>query len=246
MSKDRKQIVIVGATSGIAEACARIWAGKGGHDFVLFGRNRKALDAIAADLTVRDPGTQVKCVTGDLVNATKVDTLLEERPQGPLHTALVAIGELPDQELMQQSTLALADSVTVNAVAPVLWTEALVRLSSKQTRIGVIGSVAGDRGRKSNYSYGAAKGMIERYVQGLQHRFAVNGPTLVLIKPGPTRTVMTAHLDQEKMAKVEDVAHDIVTGLSNKRATIYTPRKWAMIMTVIRNLPKFVFNRMDI
>ena len=112
----------------------------------------------------------------------------------------------------------------------------------------MIGSVAGDRGRRSNYVYGAAKGLVERYLEGLRHRLAGTGVRVVLVKPGPTDTPMTAHLKSAgvRLAPVEQVAADIVRACDRGRAVVYTPAKWALIMAVIRNLPRAVFDRMDI
>jgi len=108
--------------------------------------------------------------------------------------------------------------------------------------------VAGDRGRKSNYVYGAAKGLVTRYAQGLQHRLAKSGVKVVLIKPGPTDTPMTAHLKGSgaKLAGADSVARDIVRGMEKGAPVVYAPAKWAVIMMVIRHLPRFVFNKMDI
>jgi len=114
--------------------------------------------------------------------------------------------------------------------------------------LAVIGSVAGDRGRKSNYVYGAAKGLLTRYLQGLQHRLAGSNVNVVIIKPGPTDTPMTAHLkaDGLKMASSKAVATDIVRAIDRKNPVCYTPGKWALIMMIIRHLPRFIFNKMDI
>ena len=114
--------------------------------------------------------------------------------------------------------------------------------------IALIGSVAGDRGRKSNYVYGAAKGLVTRYAQGLQHRFAGGGVKVVLIKPDSTDAPMTAHLKGKgaKLASVEGVAPQIVEGVELGKPVIYAPVKWWLIMMTIRHLPAFVFNKMDI
>ena len=112
--------------------------------------------------------------------------------------------------------------------------------------IAVIGSVAGDRGRKTNYVYGAAKGMVERYVQGMQHRFAHSKITIVLIKPGPTATPMTAHLPQRGMASAEAVASRIIAAIDAGTPMAYVPAKWAIIMMVIRHLPRAIFNKLNI
>ena len=114
--------------------------------------------------------------------------------------------------------------------------------------LAIIGSVAGDRGRKSNYIYGAAKGLVARYAQGLQHRLANTNVKVVLIKPGPTDTPMTALQKQEgmKLAKVDDVAAMIVNGIARGKPVIYAPGKWALIMMVVRHIPSAVFNRINI
>jgi short-subunit dehydrogenase len=114
--------------------------------------------------------------------------------------------------------------------------------------IGIIGSVAGDRGRKSNYVYGAAKGLVTRYAQGMQHRFAGSGVSVVLIKPGPTDTPMTAQMKAKgvKLASVEGVAQNIVDGMARRQAIVYAPGQWRLIMLVIRLLPSFIFNKMNI
>jgi short-subunit dehydrogenase len=112
----------------------------------------------------------------------------------------------------------------------------------------LIGSVAGDRGRKSNYVYGAAKGLVARYAEGLQHRFAGTGVKVILIKPGPTDTPMTAHLARKgaRLAPVEGVAADILDAIDHGRSVAYVPAKWRLIMLVIRHLPRFLFNRLNV
>jgi short-subunit dehydrogenase len=114
--------------------------------------------------------------------------------------------------------------------------------------IGMIGSVAGDRGRRINYVYGASKALMDRYAQGMQHRFAGTAIKVVLIKPGPTDTPMTA--DQKargrRLASVESVAQGTVDAIDRGTAVAYLPRKWQLIMFVVRALPDFIFNRLNI
>jgi short-subunit dehydrogenase len=111
--------------------------------------------------------------------------------------------------------------------------------------LGVIGSVAGDRGRQSNYLYGAAKAMVATAVEGLQHRVAGTDVRITLIKPGPTHTPMTDHLRGGKLAlaPVETVAGEIVTALDKGTPVLYTPGKWRIIMAIIRALPRAIFHR---
>jgi decaprenylphospho-beta-D-erythro-pentofuranosid-2-ulose 2-reductase len=143
-----------------------------------------------------------------------------------------------------------AEALLVNGVSAVLFAEAFAAQMQQAGAgtLAVIGSVAGDRGRRSNYVYGAAKGLVERYVQGLQHRFAGSRVRIVLIKPGPTDTPMTRHLKATgaRLARVEDVAATIVRGIDAGRPVVHAPRIWQVIMLVVRHLPRVVFNRLDI
>lgn len=112
----------------------------------------------------------------------------------------------------------------------------------------IIGSVAGDRGRKSNYIYGAAKGLIACYVQGLQHRLAHTAVKVILIKPGPTATPMTVHLQKKgmRLASVENVAQRIVHALGRRQETVYAPAYWKIIMQIIRHIPNSFFKKLNI
>ncbi len=171
---------------------------------------------------------------------------------GPVDTVLIAHGSLPDQASCQDNLHAAQDALRVNGLSPALIAEAFIGPMQRagHGRLCIIGSVAGDRGRKSNYIYGAAKGLVDRYAQGLQHRLALaNSPVRVtLAKPGPTDTPMTAHLKQggAKLASSKVVAQSIVKAMAAGHPVVYTPGKWALIMLVIRHLPRFLFNKADI
>lgn len=245
-----KKIVIVGATSAIAEHCARLWAKQPVH-FVLLGRDASRLERVAADLRVRGPESRVDVVQAEFADPAAIHgTVNEIAVDGAIDIALIAHGSLPEQSDCQSDLQQCRDALVVNGVSPVLYAEAFAQSMADVGRgtIALIGSVAGDRGRKSNYVYGAAKGLVTRYAQGLQHRFAATGVKVVLIKPGPTDTPMTAHLSAKgaKLASVESVAKLIVDGVEAGKSLIYAPGKWALIMLVIRHLPAFVFNKMNI
>lgn len=235
----------------MAEHCARIWAQSNPDEMILVGRNQAKLDGIAKDLQVRSPKTKLQTIVVDFADPQAISKLAEDTCGAQaLDIALIAHGTLPDQKQCQQDLAVNEDSLLVNGVSPALFAEAFAARMQKHNTgtIAVIGSVAGDRGRKSNYVYGAAKGLVTRYVQGMQHRFAGSGVKVVLIKPGPTDTPMTVDFKQKgaKLASVEDVAKTIVKGIAAGKETIYAPGKWALIMMIIRHLPKFVFNKMDI
>lgn len=246
-----KRIVIVGATSLMAEHCARMWAAAGPADITLIGRDDARLQRIAADLRVRSAGSTIDVRVSGFSAPADIDaTVAAACARGPLDIVLIAHGVLPDQAACQADLHAAQAALEINALSPVLFAEAFAQRMVQQAAgtIVLIGSVAGDRGRKSNYVYGAAKGLVDRYAQGMQHRFGAGPLKVILVKPGPTATPMTAHLagSAGKLASVEDVARDIVAGVARGQTVIYTPGKWRLIMLVIRHLPAFVFNKMDI
>jgi short-subunit dehydrogenase len=251
MPNCKKRIVIVGATSAIAEHCARLWVQDGAIDLTLVGRDLGRTERVAADLRVRSPQSAIRILEANFVDPPAIRQLVDGIvAEGAVHTVLIAHGSLPDQAVCQQNLSACHDALTVNGITPVLFAEAFAgpMQSANHGTLAIIGSVAGDRGRKSNYVYGAAKGLVARYAQGLQHRLAGTGVKVVLIKPGPTDTPMTAHLKQQgsHLASVEDVARLIVKGINQGKPVVYAPGKWALIMMVIRHLPFSVFKLLNI
>ena len=246
-----KRFIIIGATSSIAEHCARLWIAEAPINLTLVGRDALRTKSIADDLKVRSPGSAITVVSGNLVEPDSIQRLVDQiLKDGNADCALIAHGSLADQSACQQDLALTAEELSINGISPVLFAEAIASsmIRAGHGTLGVIGSVAGDRGRKSNYVYGAGKGMITRYVQGLQHRLAGTEVAVILIKPGPTRTPMTAHLGDSgpSLADVAKVAATIVSGMEKRRNVVYAPRRWWVIMMIIRHLPRFIFNRMDI
>lgn len=251
MSDNKKRIVIIGATSAIAEHCARLWVKKAAVDLTLVVRDKAKTERVAADIQVRSPQSVIRILKADFIDPAAIRQLVDGIvADGTLHTVLIAHGSLPDQEVCQQDLVAAHDALTVNGISPVQFAEAFAGHMQKANHgtLVIIGSVAGDRGRKSNYVYGAAKGLVTRYAQGLQHRLAGTGVKIVLVKPGPTDTPMTAGIKQQggRFASVEEVAEAIVTGTDKGLPVVYAPGKWAVIMMVIRHLPRFIFNKINI
>ena len=246
-----QKIVIVGATSAMAEHCARLWVAESPKNIVLLGRDIAKTERVAQDLRVRSPQSSITVLTTNFADPVQIQAWVEQVcAAGVPDIVLIAHGTLPDQASCQQD-LALNESVLqINGISPVLFAEGFAGHMEKANsgKLAIIGSVAGDRGRKSNYVYGAAKGLVTRYAQGLQHRLAKTQVNVVLIKPGPTATPMTALLRSkgQKMADVELVAQAIVQGVANSSHEVFAPTKWGLIMMVIRHLPRFVFNKMDI
>lgn len=245
-----RRIAIVGATSSIAEHCARLWAERHACEFVLVARDAGRAERIAADLRVRGASV-VHVVAGGFQGAAAIaDTVRRACEPGPPDCVLIAHGSLPDQAECQDDLSACERALDVNGVSPALFAEgfAASMFARGSGTLVLVGSVAGDRGRRSNYAYGAAKGLVTRYAQGLQHRAAGTGVRVVLVKPGPTDTPMTAHLKASgaRLAPVEAVARRIVDGAAAGRAVVYAPAKWALVMMVIRHLPRRLFDRLDI
>lgn len=248
---NKKRIVIIGATSAIAEHCARLWLAKQPAELTLLGRDAQRIERVATDLKVRSPQSEIRVVQAEFLDPEAINaTVLDIVKSGRVDIVLIAHGSLPEQTECQNDLQSCRDALEINGVSPVLYAEAFAKVMEKANHgtIVLIGSVAGDRGRKSNYVYGAAKGLVTRYAQGLQHRFAGSGAKVVLIKPGPTDTPMTAHLKGKgaKLAPVEEVAKKIVEGIEAGKAVIYTPGKWGLIMMVVRHLPTAIFNKMHI
>ena len=244
----RQRIIIIGATSAIAEHCARLWAQQPG-DFVLVGRDQDRLDSLAADLQVRSPQSSAQSVVLDFSDPAAIAALAKQTAaEGRVDIVLIAHGNLPVQSDCEQDLTLTRQALEINGLSPVLFAEAFVAQLEKagSGTLAIMGSVAGDRGRKTNYVYGAAKGLIDRYAQGLQHRFAGTQVKIVLIKPGPTATPMTAHLPPRGLARAEDVARRIVAAVAAGQPVVYAPARWWLIMMIIRHLPRVVFNRLNI
>ena len=248
---NKKRIVIIGATSAIAEHCARLWLEKQPADLTLVGRDTQRIERVATDLKVRSPQSEIRVVQAEFLNPEAINaTVGDIVKSGRVDIVLIAHGSLPEQTECQNDLQSCHDALGINGVSPVLYAEAFAKEMeiANHGTIALIGSVAGDRGRKSNYVYGAAKGLVTRYAQGLQHRFAGSGVKVVLIKPGPTDTPMTSSLKERgvKLASPDLVAEQIVMAINSGTQTVYTPKKWAYIMSVIRHLPSLLFNKLDI
>lgn len=244
-----ERLLIVGATSAIAQSCAHLWCQKYAiKRLVLVARNEQKLCSIQTDLAVRYPAIPIEIYPlDDFDDVTKIDKLIKNI-HCPIDTALIAHGMLGEQTSSQDDLLLLRHLIDVNATSVMLFAEAILKKMTEvgKGRLGIIGSVAGDRARKKNYHYGASKAMIAFFCQGLQHRFADSDISISLIKPGPTNTPMTRSLELPNMASTDTIAADIIQGMAHKKRIIYSPGKWRWMMLVLRKLPWFIFKRLDI
>ncbi|MDQ8728048.1 SDR family NAD(P)-dependent oxidoreductase [Bradyrhizobium sp. LHD-71] len=245
-----QRILILGATSAIAHAYARLKA-KEGAAFVLAGRRTDMLEANAADLMARG-ASSTALVAADLADLSAVEATMAacRAHSATFDEVLLAYGMLGDQARAEADLTQARTLIDVNFTSAALWLLALVKEAAlTPLTIVVVGSVAGDRGRKTNFIYGAAKGGLERFVEGMQHAHASGRVRIVLIKPGFVITPMTdgiANQGGPLWATAEAVAGDIVKAARSGRPCVYTPWFWWGIMTTVRNLPRAVFNRLNI
>ena len=241
------RVAIFGATSGIAAEVARIHAEKGAT-LVLVGRDRPSLETLAVDLIVRG-ASGAHIVSGDLADIAGLSALVGqawEMAEG-LDMALIAHGSLPVHEIVRDDPLALAEAINLNFVSAAALCAALApRFEARHAGVlAVITSVAGDRGRQSNYVYGAAKGGLQRFLEGLRHRLYPSGVTVLDIRPGFVSTRMTAHLPSggPLWATPRRVAKDIARAAAGGGGVLYTPWFWRPIMLIVRLTPAAVFHR---
>jgi len=248
--KHQETIAILGATSTIAEHVARIWSADDSVTLILIGRNVKKLNIIATNLSILNPSAKIICKDLIFENLEAGEMLINEIfDYHQISKVLIAFGTLPDQIACQEDVNLAKDSLIVNGVLPILYCEMFITKmnASAPSLLALIGSVAGDRGRKSNYFYGAAKSMMDVYLQGVRHRLAKSSLHFCMIKPGPTKTAMTESLDLNfRLADPEIVAKEIVRGIQRKKSVIYTPSRWRIIMIIIRSLPESIFHKLNI
>jgi short-subunit dehydrogenase len=241
-----KRVLALGATSAIAEATLRLMAEQGGS-FVLVGRNAQKLDAVRSDLLTRGARAATALVA-DLDDTAGHPALLAQAVAalGGIDVALLAhgvLGNQADAERDYGAAEAILRTNFLSAVSLITWLANYFEAERRGT-LAVISSVAGDRGRKSNYVYGASKGALNIYLDGLRHRLHGTGVHVLTVKPGFVATPMTAHLPPSPLfAQPSQVAHDIVRGIDKGKSVVYTPPFWRPIMLVVRNCPAFIFHR---
>jgi len=244
-----RKILVLGATSGIAEATCRIWAAEGARLF-LVARNGEKLAAVAADLRTRG-ASFVDTAVADLDDTDKHPALLSHAVNSltGLDVAYLAHGILGDQAKAEQDFNTAAQIIYTNYMAPVSLLTWLANFCVQRHAgtLAVISSVAGDRGRKSNYLYGSSKAGLSAFLGGLRNRVDREGVTVLAIKPGPVKTSMTSGMKgSEKFADVDKVAQSIVKAIDKRHDTLYVPFQWEPIMFVIRSIPERIFKKLNL
>ena len=243
------KMLIFGATSGIAESVAKQVASEHG-DLFLVGRKSETLAMIAEDLLVRGAG-RVSQIAGDLTHREKYQEWIEAAASfmKGIDVVLIAHGTLGDQKELEQNPDEAYDIFNVNFISAALLAEAAAHYFERGKRgvIAVIGSVAGDRGRQSNYYYGSAKAGLATFLQGLRNRMYRHGVSVITIKPGFVSTPMTSHLKQNFLfAKPDVVASAILKAIAKEKDIVYLPWFWRCIMCVIKSIPECLFKRLKL
>lgn len=242
-----QKILIIGATSAIAESVARQYARRAAKLF-LVGRNAGKLDAIAADLRVRG-ASSVETGVLDVADLAAHGTLLDIvwDVLGTPDTVLIAHGTLPDQAVCNASVDVSMTEFCINGTATIALAAALAQRLQTGSTLAVISSVAGDRGRASNYLYGSAKAAVSAYLSGLGQRLRPAGVNVLTIKPGFVDTPMTAAFKKGALwASADSVAAGILKAIDKRKAVAYLPGFWWAIMMIIKNIPEFVFRRISL
>lgn len=243
-----KKVMIIGATSAIAIEAAKVFASEGASLF-LVARHPDKLRAVADDL--RSRMAKVDTFVGDVNDFHEHQNAIEEadRSMGGIEGVLIAHGTLSDQEKCQQDVDEMLGEFSTNCLSFLAYLTLLGNYFEKRGAgcIAVITSVAGDRGRGSNYVYGAAKAAVTTFLGGLRNRLHKHGVSVVTIKPGFVDTPMTAAYEKGPLfASAESVGKGVYRAMIGGKNVVYLPWFWRGIMCGIRSMPEAVFKRMSL
>lgn len=242
-----KKIILLGATQGMGRALARRMVGRGDHVFLL-GIGPDELARSAADLTQRGGGTPVQFAVCDLESPETFEDALDAgyAALGTVDVIVVTAGMFGTQEQLEADPVFCRRMLTVNFAHTVMFCEAARKrlLAHGGGTLCAFSSVAGDRGRKPVVLYGASKAGLSAYLEGLDHRYHAAGLRTICVKPGFVRTPMTEGLKPPPFAGEPDgVARDVLRAIDRAKPVLYTPRIWALVMTIIRTLPRLIMRK---
>lgn len=244
-----KNLVIFGANSSIALEFAKLFASEKAN-FHLYARNLSKLEANKKELIARG-AKSVQVAAFEATNIESHQQLIHQsfKDLGTVDIFFIAYGSLPNQKLCQEDSNISIHELNTNGVSVI---SILIFAANKMEvqgfgNITTITSVAGDRGRRSNYLYGSAKGMVSIFLQGLDHRFSNSDVHILDVKPGFVDTPMTSGLIKGPLfSKPEKIAKIIKKRISKKSSFSYAPSYWYFVIKVIKLIPKFIFNRLKI
>jgi decaprenylphospho-beta-D-erythro-pentofuranosid-2-ulose 2-reductase len=242
-----KNVLILGATSDMAQAIAKKYAAEG-WNLTLAALEPELLAPIAGDLRVRSKADiqALEFDATDFSNHRNFYGALEPKPD----VVICVFGYMGDESLARTEFAEVRKTIDINFTGAVSILNVVAEDFEKRGHgaIAGISSVAGDRGRQSNYIYGSAKAGFTAYLSGLRNRLAKSGVHVMTVKPGFCRTKMTENLELPAAltASAEQVASAVFQGLEKRRNTVYTLWIWRWIMLVIRHIPEFIFKKMGL
>lgn len=250
MSDSKKKIIVFGATSTIARAVLNYFASDG-YACCLIARDDKKLSATAEDLLVKGAASIV-AISEDLSDYLKHDLLFEkiEREFGDYEKVLIAYGTLSDQKKCESYFDETLKELNINFISVMSLLTHIGNTLEKQCsgQVAVISSVAGDRGRQSNYIYGTAKGALSIYLQGLRNRLSKSNVSVITIKPGFVDTPMTKDFVKKGLlwVKPDKIGKGIYYAMLKKRDVVYLPWFWQWIMLIIKLIPEKIFKKLSL
>jgi decaprenylphospho-beta-D-erythro-pentofuranosid-2-ulose 2-reductase len=241
------KVAVLGATKGIGRAVARVLASRGDTVFLL-GRDVTELELTKADLGARKADSVAGVARCDLEDGASFGPALEaaEKGLGKLEAVVVTAGLFATQDRLEADPALMRRVLDVDFTATIVFCEEARRrlLAHGGGTLCVLSSVAGERGRKPVVYYGAAKAGLTRYLESLDHKYRAAGLRTVCVKPGFVKTGMTEGLKTPPFAgEPAGVARDIVRAIDAGKPVVYTPGIWALVMLVIRWLPRFVMRK---
>ncbi len=244
-----KNLLVLGATSGIARAYLDLVASDCGS-ITLVARDAEKLKQLESHVATISDAT-VHVVFSDLASVNGHRELIENLAgkAGKIDCALIAYGVLPDQSQCLDDPDYAMNQFNLNGSSTISLSLHLAKVMKRQGSgtLAVIGSVAGDRGRRSNYLYGSAKSAVESFLAGLRSDMAQHNVHVLTIKPGFVDTPMTSDIKKGALwASADKVARDIDLAITKKKNILYTPWFWRYIMLVIKSIPEFIFKKLPL
>jgi short-subunit dehydrogenase len=248
----RGNVLVAGAGSGLARALCEELAHRG-CGLVLAARDEEDAARTASDLRLRI-GVPTAVLGYDARDADATAALVgraDSALSGGLAGVVVAFAEMPLQEETERDVRAGLASVDVNVRSTMALLEAAAALLAARpgSFLCAFSSVAGDRGRRKNYAYGATKAFLSTLMQGLSARLAPAGVRVLCVKPGPADTAMAWGVvspGSPLLARPDRVARDVLRALEKGRTVVYTPWFWRPVMALLRALPEPIFRRLPI
>lgn len=243
--------LILGANSEIARNFSEILAEKEHAELLLGSRNEEDLDRTARHLRLKY-GIKSHWLKFDATDYQTHKGFFEKTLEilGELDLILIAFGYLGDNEkgIFHFDEARRVFEINFLGAVSILSHAVPYFMERKSGTIIGISSVAGDRGRRSNFIYGSAKSAFSEYLSGLRAYLFQYGVHVMTVKPGPTRTPMTEEMDIKSslLADPYKVALDIYRAYKKKKPVIYTPRKWKFIMGIIKHIPESIFRRLNV